>query len=258
PARRRPSASLPLRSRTSSYEPATARARLVPGTRFSPDEARRRHGHAGPSVLGRPLSQGPAGRCLKVDSRRGGSMTKTIQVTVAGGGYAGVMAANRLTQRDDVRVTLINPRPVFVERIRLHQLVCGIDDAVTDYREVLSERVDLVVDTVTRIDAAGREVTLGSGGTLGHDHLVYAVGSGSARPGVPGAEFAHPVAGLEEAQRLRPILAATPATAPVIVVGAGPTGIEVAAELADTGRSVTLVCGGVLGPYLHPRGRRAV
>ena len=184
-------------------------------------------------------------------------MTKTIQVTVAGGGYAGVMAANRLTQRDDVRVTLINPRPVFVERIRLHQLVCGIDDAVTDYREVLSERVDLVVDTVTRIDAAGREVTLGSGGTLGHDHLVYAVGSGSARPGVPGAEFAHPVAVLEEAQRLRPILDATPATAPVIVVGAGPTGIEVAAELADTGRSVTLVCGGVLGPYLHPRGRRA-
>jgi NADH:ubiquinone reductase (H+-translocating) len=26
------------------------------------------------------------------------------------------MAANRLTQRDDVAVTLINPRPTFVER----------------------------------------------------------------------------------------------------------------------------------------------
>ena len=42
-----------------------------------------------------------------------------------GGGYAGVMAANRLTQRDDVTVTLVNPRPSFVERIRLHQLVGG-------------------------------------------------------------------------------------------------------------------------------------
>jgi NADH:ubiquinone reductase (H+-translocating) len=44
-------------------------------------------------------------------------------VVVIGGGYAGVMAANRLMQRDDLAVTLINPRPMFVERIRLHQLV---------------------------------------------------------------------------------------------------------------------------------------
>ena len=33
------------------------------------------------------------------------------------------MAANRLTQREDVTVTLINPRSTFIERIRLHQLV---------------------------------------------------------------------------------------------------------------------------------------
>jgi NADH dehydrogenase len=37
-------------------------------------------------------------------------------VVVIGGGYAGVMAANRLTQRDDVTVTLINPRPASVNR----------------------------------------------------------------------------------------------------------------------------------------------
>lgn len=42
------------------------------------------------------------------------------------------------------------------------------------------------------------------------------------------------------------------------VVGAGPTGIETAAELAEAGRAVTLVCGRILGPYLHPRGRRSV
>ena len=52
-------------------------------------------------------------------------MGKDIDVVVVGGGYAGVMAANRLTQRDDVRVTVINPRPVFVPRLRLHQLVAG-------------------------------------------------------------------------------------------------------------------------------------
>ena len=42
------------------------------------------------------------------------------------------------------------------------------------------------------------------------------------------------------------------------MVGAGPTGIETAAELAELGRAVTLVCGEVLGPYLHPRARHVV
>ncbi|MFJ5843065.1 NAD(P)/FAD-dependent oxidoreductase [Streptomyces shenzhenensis] len=186
-------------------------------------------------------------------------MVGNTEVIVIGGGYAGVMAANRLTQRDDVTVTLINPRPAFVERIRLHQLVGGSDDAVVDYRRILAGGVRLVVDAVTRIDAAERRVTLATGGTVGYDYLVYAVGSNSAAPRVPGAaEFAYPIAGLEEAQRLRPILDGTPATAAVTVVGAGPSGIETAAELAEEGRTVTLVCGGPLGPYLHPRGRRSV
>lgn len=185
-------------------------------------------------------------------------MTENIDVVVVGGGYAGVMAADRLTQRDDVTVTLINPRPTFVERIRLHQLVGGTADAVVDYRTVLGERVRLVVDTVTRIDAAQRHVLTASGKTVGYDYLIYAVGSGSADPRISGAaEFAHPIATLEEAQRLRTVLDAAP-TGAVTVVGAGPTGIETAAELAEQGRRVTLVCGRILGPYLHPRGRRSV
>ncbi|MEU5367337.1 FAD-dependent oxidoreductase [Streptomyces sp. NPDC005925] len=204
----------------------------------------------------------------------------TATVIVIGGGYAGVMAANRLTQHAGLTVRLINPRPHFVERIRLHQLVCGSDDAVTDYPQVLASDVDLVVDTVERIDAAGRSVTLASGDSIGYDYLICAVGShstgeavsgtavsgtaapGTAAPGpaVPGAaEFAHPIATLESARRLRDALAAAPATAAVTVVGAGPTGIETAAELAETsGHAVTLVCGEVLGPYLHPSGRRYV
>ncbi|WP_418960252.1 NAD(P)/FAD-dependent oxidoreductase [Streptomyces tritici] len=185
--------------------------------------------------------------------------TARTQVVVIGGGYAGVMAANRMTRRAGLAVTLINPRPAFVERIRLHQLVGGNHAAVVDFREVLSDAVRLVVDTVDRIDAPRRTLTLASGDTVAYDHLVYAVGSGSADPGVPGAaEHAYPIAALEEAERLRPVLEEAPAEAPVTVVGAGPTGIETASELAEQGRRVTLVCGGVLGPYLHPRGRRSV
>lgn len=185
-------------------------------------------------------------------------MTEQTRVVVIGGGYAGVMAANRLTRRRDVAVTLVNPRAAFVERIRLHQLVGGSDDAIADYRSVLARGVRLLVDTVDRIDAPARRLALTSGGTLDYDHLVYALGSDSARSTVTGvAEHAVPLATLEQAQHLRATLAATPVSAPVVVVGAGPLGLEVAAELAEGGRAVTLVCGGTLGPLLHPDARRA-
>jgi NADH dehydrogenase len=182
------------------------------------------------------------------------------KVLVIGGGYAGTLAANRLLQRDDVQVSLINPRPEFVERIRLHQLAAGTGDAVIDYGTLLGEGVELVVDSAEYIDAETRTVHLSSGGTREYDYLVYAVGSTGATPAsVPGAaEFAYDLAELEPARRLHGELLALPPEAPVTVVGGGLTGIEIAAELAEQGRTVTLVCGRTLAPYLSEPGRRYV
>lgn len=179
-------------------------------------------------------------------------------VVVVGGGYAGVIAANHLRCNPDVAVTLINPRAEFVERIRLHQLVTGSDDAVVDYAEILGADVRLLVGTAERIDAAARTVTV-AGDTVGYDYLIYAVGSTGAALNVPGAtEFAYPISEFEHGARLRDAISAIRAGEPVTVVGAGPTGIEMAAELAEEGHAVTLVCGGVLGPYLHAKGRKSV
>jgi NADH:ubiquinone reductase (H+-translocating) len=181
-------------------------------------------------------------------------------VVVVGGGYAGTLAANHLRQRPDIDITLVNPRPVFVERIRLHQLVADTGAATADYRTLLGDGIGLIVDTVDYIKAADRRVLLTSGATLNYDYLIYAVGSTGAIPAtVPGAaEFAYSVADLESAQRLRYALADLPLAAPVTVVGGGLTGIETASELAERGRPVTLICGGILGPSLSTRGRRSV
>ncbi|WP_235623969.1 NAD(P)/FAD-dependent oxidoreductase [Mycolicibacterium goodii] len=186
-------------------------------------------------------------------------MSTTTRVVVVGGGYAGVLAANRLCQRADIDVTMVNPRPQFVERIRLHQLVAGNDDAIEDYSAVLADSVKLAVDCAVRIDAGVRKLRLASGSSLDYDYLIYAVGSTAPVPAsVPGAaEFAYPLGEFESANRLAARLADVPLQAPIVVVGGGLTGIEAAAEFAEAGRSVTLVTG-ALGPSLAKGGRRSV
>ena len=189
-------------------------------------------------------------------------MTKNQQtqhVVVIGGGYAGALAANHVRMRDDVAVTLVNPRPQFVERIRLHQHAVGNYDAAIDYDTLLGSGVQLKVDSAVRIDAANRTVALASGDVLDYDYLIYAVGStGTVPASVPGAaEFAYPLGEFEQAVRLRARLTAVPPSAPIVVVGAGLTGIEAAAEFAEAGRNVTLI-GSTLAPSLHDSGRRSV
>lgn len=180
-------------------------------------------------------------------------------IVVIGGGYAGTLAANHVRLRDDVEVTLVNPRPKFVERIRLHQHVAGNYDAAIDYDTLLGSHVRLVIDAATRINAAARVVELASGDTLKYDYLIYAVGStGTVPTSVPGAtEFAYPLSEFEQAQRLQQRLADVPLSAPVVVIGAGLTGIEAAAEFAEAGCNVTLI-GDQLGPSLSERGRKSV
>ncbi len=185
---------------------------------------------------------------------------RNYKVVVVGGGYAGTLAANRLRKRDDIDITLVNPRPTFVDRIRLHQFVAGTGEATVDYGSLLGEGVDLVVDSATRIDTAARTVRLASGGDLDYDYVIYAVGSTGAIPtSVPGAvEITVSMAEWESAQRLRAALEELPPEAPVTVVGGGLTGIETAAELAEQGRRVALVCDGVLAPSLSASTRRSV
>ncbi|MGE5693697.1 MAG: NAD(P)/FAD-dependent oxidoreductase [Candidatus Sericytochromatia bacterium] len=185
----------------------------------------------------------------------------SISVVVIGGGYAGTVAANRLQQRRDVTVSLVNPRPQFVERIRLHQLVADTASAMVDYADVLHPDVHLVVDTAVEIDAASATVRLASGSRLRYDYLIYAVGSTGATPGVPGAaEYAWQISDLEHARRLRDRVANLHPNAPVCVVGGGLTGIETAAELAEQRPegTVTLISGPTLGPSLSNPGRRSV
>lgn len=100
--------------------------------------------------------------------------TVSPRVVVIGGGYSGIYAANHLRLRSDLDITVVNPRPHFVERIRLHQFAAGTHPATVDYGSLLGSGIRLVVDTATRIDTDARRVELRSGDALDYDYLMGA------------------------------------------------------------------------------------
>lgn len=149
-----------------------------------------------------------------------------MTVVVIGAGYAGAMAANRLARKANVDVTVINPRPDFVERVRLHEYVAGSGTATVPLSEVLDQQITLVVGSVDRIDSGS--VLLADGTELAFDHLVYAAGGSIVEPAGTVA-----VGSLESAERARSMLAELGDDAAVTVVGGGLTGVETAAEIAE-------------------------
>jgi NADH dehydrogenase FAD-containing subunit len=196
--------------------------------------------------------------------------TAEIHVVVLGAGYAGMIATNRLLgslspdERGRVRVTVVNPRAEFVERIRLHELAAGTRPSVTrPLAEVLHGDAEVVVGTAEHIDPERRTVHVATADgrvSLRWDHLVYAVGS-SAAAGVPGArEHAFLLADLAGAEAAAAALAAAGSGARVTVVGGGLTGVEAAAEIAagHRGAEVTLLCAGPLVPTMRPAARRSL
>ncbi|NEA41401.1 FAD-dependent oxidoreductase, partial [Streptomyces sp. SID11385] len=135
-----------------------------------------------------------------------------MKVLVVGAGYAGTLAANRLVKKvKGAEVTLVNPRPEFVERVRLHQRVAGSAEAARPLRSMLRDGVEVRVGEAEK--ASEGTLVLAGGDTLPYDHLLLAVGS-TARP-LPGTV---PVGTWEGAGRARAALAALPAGARVTVV----------------------------------------
>ncbi|MFJ4950872.1 NAD(P)/FAD-dependent oxidoreductase [Streptomyces sp. NPDC088760] len=189
------------------------------------------------------------------------------RIVVLGAGYTGAVAAGRLAKRlhrGDVTITLVNPEPDFVERVRLHQLATGQDLRPRPFSEMFAGTgVEVKLARVTAVDVDRKTVAITATDgperqEVGYDTLVYALGSGWDAVSVPGAaEHAHDVSSRPGALRLRDRLAALGAGRPVVVVGGGLTGLEAATEIAEArpDLSVALAVRGTLGDWLSSKGR---
>jgi len=187
------------------------------------------------------------------------------RIVVLGAGYAGSIAAGRLARRlrrEDVRITLVNAEPDFVERVRLHQLAAGRELAPRPLADLFAGTgVEIRLARVTAVDPDRKAVAVtGADGAdeLEYDTLVYALGSRWNDDGVPGAaEHAYELASRPGALRLREHLASLAPGRPVVVVGGGLTGLEGAMEVAEArpDLKVSLVTRGGLGDWLGPKAR---
>jgi NADH dehydrogenase len=172
-------------------------------------------------------------------------------VVIVGGGFAGVGCARRLAGRDDVRVTLIDRNNYHQFQPLLYQVATSQlapSDVAYSLRKLFQDDNNVAVKLaeVASIDPATRSVTTTHGEVITGDALVLAAGSQPNFFGTPGAqEHAFPLYCLDDARRLRsrilavfeeadrdPSLIAQGALN-FVVVGGGPTGVELAGGLAD-------------------------
>lgn len=160
---------------------------------------------------------------------------------VAGGGYAGVMAARAAVTRS-ARVTLVdaNGRHGFLPRLATVAAGGGPPEDADAPLEGLVHGAEVVRARVVAVDADRQRLTLDTGGGLDYDGLVLATGAQARLPDIPGlADHAHPLRTPSDAKALRGMI---PRAAALVVVGAGATGTQLAAEVAcaHPGVAVTL------------------
>jgi NADH dehydrogenase len=177
--------------------------------------------------------------------------TRRPGIVIVGGGFAGLNAAKGLAHLP-VDVTLVDRRNHYLFQPLLYQVALAVlspADIAQPIRSILrhQKNTEVLMDEVVGIDVAARQVTLASGARLDYDYLVLATGATHSYFGHDEWEpFAPGLKTIEDATeiRRRVLLAFELAERQMleqgwhpplnfIVIGAGPTGVELAGAISD-------------------------
>lgn len=173
------------------------------------------------------------------------------RVVIVGGGFGGLAAARGLSDAD-VDVVLLDRRNHHLFQPLLYQVAtAGLNpaDIAHPIRKVLADQdnVEVLLGEVTGIDRGTQTVTIRDGSTIDFDYLVVATGTSHAYFGHPEWEIHAPgLKTVEDAIEIRRrVLVAferaeraedpdeRQANLTFVVVGGGPTGVEMAGAIAE-------------------------
>ena len=175
-------------------------------------------------------------------------------VVIVGGGFGGLEAAKAL-RKAPVRVTVLDRHNHHLFQPLLYQVAMAAlspGDIAAPIRAVLRQQRNtrVLLAEVTAIDLAGRSVSLADGERLSYDYLILAAGSRTSffghdewEPLAPGLktiddalELRRRVLIAYEAAEREPDPVARQELMTFVVVGGGPTGVELAGALAEIAR----------------------
>jgi len=181
-------------------------------------------------------------------------MSRRSRVIVVGGGFGGLSAAQALKSAP-VDVTLIDRRNYHLFQPLLYQVATGslsAGEIAAPLRGVLSRQknVRVLLGDVRDIDPVSKRVLLADGAGFEYDWLIVAAGSQSAYYGHESwREWAPSLKSVEEAIDVRHKIlyafevaeriadpAQRRAWLTFVIVGAGPTGVELAGAIAEIAR----------------------
>jgi NADH:ubiquinone reductase (H+-translocating) len=175
-------------------------------------------------------------------------------LVVIGGGFAGLWCTRALASAP-VQITLVDRANHHLFQPLLYQVAtAGLSagDIAAPLRHILASQHNVTVrmGEVTAIDTAAQRVSMADGNTLAYDHLLVASGATHAYVGHDEwAAYAPGLKTLDDAMTLRRRIllafeqaenagndAERDAWLTFAVVGAGPTGVELAGTLAEIAR----------------------
>lgn len=163
-------------------------------------------------------------------------------VLIVGGGFGGVKAALELSARPDVAVTLLSDKPDFRYNPSLYHTATGglRGQSSISLEQILpTDKVTLALGTAEKLDRKHRTITTKEGHIIPYDTLVLALGTVTNYFGIKGlAEYSFGIKSIEDAEEFKNHLHAqlTAEHKPdlnYVIVGAGPTGIELAGALPE-------------------------
>lgn len=162
------------------------------------------------------------------------------KIVVVGGGFSGIKAALELCEDERFRVTLISDRSDFQYYPTLYHTVTGglTAQSVVPLQTIFADKpVDIVIDAAKSLDKRTKTITTASGKTFHFDSLILALGSVTNYFGIHGLqEYSYGMKSIEDITRLKQhihnqLLADHKPDLHYVIIGGGPTGIELAGAL---------------------------